>query len=569
MRELNISKENEEIENQVKKKSPETLLQHIEQVIELAEKSKLSDEFYQKAKTSANFVAKTMNLTCSQAIIFSIFIEHSNDYRVQMNDFSRFLDCRNVKTISMMSDIDELENRRLVRCCREKGGEKNYRVPFEVVNAVKQNIVYKPENTKNLSTSELFNHIERLFEERSNNEISYNALIDELRSLFNDNLSLVFCRQMKEYEKMCGNKEENFLLLSFFCHSFVNEEDDNIVCRDFEFLYDRKRGFKNTKTALQNGENELIINNIIEYVHDDGFSDKENFSISEAAKEKLFAELNIKDKQAENKKGLVLHKDISPKELFYNEKEQKQMAQLSSLLDRENFVSVQKKLEKNGMRKGFACLFYGAPGTGKTETVYQIARSTGRDIFSVDISQTKSCFFGESEKKIKGIFEKYRSFVKSCQTVPILLFNEADAVIGKRKDVATGPVSQTENAIQNIILQEMENLEGIMIATTNLTENLDKAFERRFLYKIEFEKPTVEAKEKIWQTMLPALSEKERQELANAYSFSGGQIENITRKYTIDCILNGTEPSIETIRGYCETEFLYKNDERKKIGFRV
>ena len=106
------------------------------------------------------------------------------------------------------------------------------------------------------------------------------------------------------------------------------------------------------------------------------------------------------------------------------------------------------------------------------------------------------------------------------------------------------------------------------LRTSNLTQNLDKAFERRFLYKIEFENPTVEAKEKIWQTMLPALSEKEHLELAKKYSFSGGQIENIVRKYTVDAILNGTNPSAETIRGYCETEFLSKND-RRKIGFQI
>ena len=68
-----------------------------------------------------------------------------------------------------------------------------------------------------------------------------------------------------------------------------------------------------------------------------------------------------------------------------------------------------------------------------------------------------------------------------CKVKPILLFNEADAVFSKRKDVNNGNVAQTENAIQNIILEEMENLDGILIATTNLADNLDGAFERRFV----------------------------------------------------------------------------------------
>ncbi len=78
-----------------------------------------------------------------------------------------------------------------------------------------------------------------------------------------------------------------------------------------------------------------------------------------------------------------------------------------------------------------------------------------------------------------------------------LLFNEADGVFGKRKDNPSSNVTQTEIAIQNIILEEMEKLDGILFATTNLTDNLDKAFERRFLFKIRFDKPTLEAKTNI------------------------------------------------------------------------
>jgi SpoVK/Ycf46/Vps4 family AAA+-type ATPase len=111
----------------------------------------------------------------------------------------------------------------------------------------------------------------------------------------------------------------------------------------------------------------------------------------------------------------------------------------------------------------------------------------------VDISKTKSMWFGQSEKIIKDIFDRYRSRVKQAQktreSIPILLLNEADAVICKRRETEGSNLAQTENAMQNIILEEMEKLEGILIATTNLTQNMDKAFERRFLFKVEFEKP--------------------------------------------------------------------------------
>ena len=132
---------------------------------------------------------------------------------------------------------------------------------------------------------------------------------------------------------------------------------------------------------------------------------------------------------------------------------------------------------------------------------------------------------------------------------------------------AQSAVNKMENSIQNIILQEMENLDGILIATTNLAGNMDKAFERRFLYKIKFEKPTLEARMSIWHTMIPALDEGVTRSLASKYDFTGGQIENIARHYAINNILHGqTDNTIATLTSYCDNERL-ETKECRKIGF--
>lgn len=152
---------------------------------------------------------------------------------------------------------------------------------------------------------------------------------------------------------------------------------------------------------------------------------------------------------------------------------------------------------------------------------------------------------------------------------PILLVNEADAIFGIRQEGATRAVDKMENSIQNIILQEMEKLDGILIATTNLTTNLDNAFERRFLYKIRFDRPDEKVKEQIWASMLPTLSEEDARELAHGFDFSGGQIENIVRKKEIKFIIDGVDAGMEEIRGYCREEMIEDaGSGRKKIGFR-
>lgn len=112
----------------------------------------------------------------------------------------------------------------------------------------------------------------------------------------------------------------------------------------------------------------------------------------------------------------------------------------------------------------------------------------------------------------------------------------------------------------------MENLDGILIATTNLTDNLDSAFARRFLFKVQFNQPTVEAKQSIWKSKLEWLSDDECRQLAQHHDFSGGEIDNIVRKVVMEEVLHGKRPDIAAIEEMCRHEKL-TDGKRKKIGF--
>ena len=240
------------------------------------------------------------------------------------------------------------------------------------------------------------------------------------------------------------------------------------------------------------------------------------------------------------------------------------------MLEDKQLKDIRKRLEAVNMRKGFNCLFYGLPGTGKTETTLQLARLTGRDIMQVDISSIRDKWYGETEKIVRGIFESYAQLVKRSKRIPILLINEADALLSVRTGIGGNnpSIDKTENAIQNILLEAMENIDGIMIATTNLTCNLDGAFDRRFLYKVEFHQPSIEAKTNIWKTFLPKLNLDDAKELARAFDFSGGQIENIARKAMVDHLLFGNEPGLERVMELCSNEKISgRSLDRKPIGF--
>lgn len=270
-------------------------------------------------------------------------------------------------------------------------------------------------------------------------------------------------------------------------------------------------------------------------------------------------------------KNMIKTADIKTKKLFYSEQNQKEIDRLKNALQEAKLKDIQKRLNDDGLPVGIAVLLYGAPGTGKTESVMQIAKETGRSIVHVNISEAKSAWFGESEKRIKKIFTSYKNACeiaeKKGELMPILLFNEADALISKRKSDTSENCAQTENAIQNIILEELENLKGILIATTNLASNMDSAFERRFLFKIKFENPSIEAKTSIWMNKLSWLDEKVATEFAKEYDFSGGQIDNIVRKIVMNEVISGERPTLPDIHDMCKCEKIDNPDGARRMGF--
>ena len=539
------------------------LLAAIEQIVDKAKGTGLSAEFFRKADRYIRYVSEVMELTKEQSVMLALFVDNSCDTDITISSFGEYLGCRTSRLLRYMNDIDVLEKRELIRG-RHSHDDVTYRVPVELIEALKRNEKYVPKDYTGLTCVELFGELANIFDMRENKELRYGDMVKKIDDLFCCNSNLEYVQKVKSY----GFSERTRMLLILFSHLFVNNSDDNVGWHDLEFMHDGRAMWISVKNRLSSGNHPLLEANIIENNNDGGFGDRNSFRMTNKAKNELFGELNLTSMNKRSKRGdIVRYENIVPKALFYNEKNKAQVEELASLLDDEKYNQIRSRMKDTGFRCAFTCLLYGAPGTGKTETVLQLARQTGRDIMQVNISQIKSMWVGESEKNIKQVFDNYRAMVNDSQTTPILLFNEADAIIGKRQEGTLRSVDKMENSIQNIILQEMEMLDGILIATTNLAQNMDKAFERRFLYKIKFDKPTVEARTSMWREMIPVLNEEESRILAGKFDFSGGQIENIARHYTIGKILHGdSEDVVNTLSTYCESEKLESND-KLRIGF--
>ena len=545
----------------IQNKQDNTLLQLMEILSEKSDDSRLGEEFWAQNGDVANELAERLSITPTQAVLFSICLRRG-PCNVDFDDIARHLEISNIRALNYSDDINALIRIKYLKY-RDAKDEDSFDVPIPVIRALKNNEAPEPRRKTGLSSAELFDYLGELYEDLDNNAITPGDLFHELKDLCAGNPELSFVRELNALEINCFS---DWMVLVILCHLLVNKDDDSICYNQIEDVYRHKSDFYEDKAAFRVGTHCLMEMGLVEHECEDGQANINRIHLTNKAKTTLLADFNLRRTEV-TMGGLIKPDSFTEKELFYTDRNASQVDELRNFLMPDRYTEIRERMKENGFRSGFACLFYGAPGTGKTETVNQLARITGRAIMAVNVPDIKSKWVGESEKNIKEVFDRYRLAVERSELAPILLFNEADAIIGIRREGATSAVDKMENSIQNIILQEMETLDGIMIATTNLTQNLDPAFERRFLYKICFDKPDASVREKIWHTMLPVLSSEQCAALASAYELSGGQMENIARKFSINTILYGSEkPSMDVLHAYCSAERLDTQTHRR-IGF--
>ncbi|WP_200762494.1 ATP-binding protein [Nitrosophilus alvini] len=307
-----------------------------------------------------------------------------------------------------------------------------------------------------------------------------------------------------------------------------------------------------------------IIENKIVRVEEEGkFRNDPRLEIEEKVFYRLFkVKKRVKREFASNVVKYLSYKKID-QDIYLDKEIKTQIDLIAKTIDKKNFDSITKKLRNAKLSSGIVALFYGFPGTGKTATAYYLAKKSQRDILQVDISNIRDKYVGESEKRLKAIFKEYERAKEELKTTPILLFNEADALIGQRLNTRDS-VDVMNNAMQNILLEELEKFDGIFIATTNLIENMDEAFNRRFLYKIEYKKPSKQVRKMIWLKRAPQIKVF-IDEIAD-FELTGGQIENIAKKVLLDSILNQKEITLNILESLIKDEIGFKNDKIRKIG---
>ena len=513
------------------------------------------------------YLQERLNLSRIQVLILTSVLYYSAKHsgrKCNMDDLANLLRMHPLRVLQLRDEFCVLDELGYIVNCQNKDGWSLSMVG-EALESLAMDIPFDPQILKLESNFDFLCKANRFIKEGHRYDED-GTIAKNINRLMKQNQHLALVQNLQNIK---GEADMWFMLLMMT--TLAIEEDSYVNARDLAQMLS-ERTIRIILKQIMDNKHPFAKQGYIELRNQAGQVQQGEWVLSQEGWLAMLdnqeeVESIVPIEEDENINMLTSYKQLAQRPLYFSDKTEEQVQTLTNLLHEEQLSKVRQALKTHNMPLGFCCLFYGAPGTGKTELVQQLAIATQRDLFQVNIATLRDKYVGESEKQLKRIFDKYRSLVRTQEHAPILFFNEADAIFGNRMENTQRSVDKMENALQNIILQEMEVLDGIMICTTNLTSCLDKAFDRRFIYKVEFEKPTNQARKLIWQSMLSSLNDEQATELANRFDFSGGQIQNISRKQVINAIFSGKdELDYDQIKLDCQNESISRNS-RGKVGF--
>jgi Cdc6-like AAA superfamily ATPase len=552
-----------------------SILEKIEKIYLATKEKGFSKELLLSHKRELNTLAKYYGLKDSHAYWLSVIFYYNieNDTNCTFNELKEMLKITPVVLIKQMEEIDYLvANEFLVKkkkCSNSYAASKLSSVRFSVHSDISDAIIHGDKiQTKQaekietlLDAVEIINTWVSKLEDK---ELDVEGLINKYKQL----------KEETQFSFFSFLKANNTSVTSelFLFHVIWQSLCGNYSVDGNEFY---KVFFKNEKDkvrfvqSLLNKRNELTNNDLIEQ-EELFFPGDAVFILTQKVKIKLKEENIFFTGSNSANFDLISPEKIVSKKLILPINMAKTYKEIANVLNADYYNQLMLRLEQKALPTSLSILFYGSPGTGKTEMVYQLAKQTGREVIKVNISDVKSKWYGDSEKLVKRIFTDYRELAKGKLIKPILLLNEADAIISKRFENLDNSMAFSLNAIQNIILEEMERFDGVLIATTNLEKNFDTAFERRFLYKIAFEKPGKAEQKELWETKLGELDRNTQiSTLVDEFDFTGAQIENVVRRTEVHSVLYNKPLSLEMLKSICNEEEVGFNKSNKtvQIGF--
>ena len=388
----------------------------------------------------------------------------------------------------------------------------------------------------------------------------FDALVDEIKQIIDEYDSI---KQVKKLKRFKLNNMELMILIVGLYQQLLDGKNSIDIERITRSLNISLRSRMELNMSIMEGKSKLITHKLITNKNN-MFKSLTEMTISEDFLNYYSEFHRNKGVQKPLKRGgLIAPNNIVKQNLFYNTLEQEEIDRLCKILDEKQYQTVINELTKQQLSSAITVLLYGKPGTGKTSTVLDIAEKTGRVVYKVDVETIKEAFVGESEKNLVEVFEEYKYLLTINEKHPILLLNEADGLLKNRITGDTNAVGEMLNTMTTLLLEKLENFNGILFATVN-EPAFDSAFDRRFLIKTELKLPETATRINIIHNQFPELENSVLTAIAEQYPLTGGQISNIKRKLAMRKILEPATDINACIIPLCEQEFVLQQSNLMK-----
>jgi len=500
---------------------------------------------------------------------------------ITLNELMNAFECKLVDSILINEQLENFRKAKILLSTKKAYGKKDeieYSLSQTTLNSVLKGDADILLDKKEVSFTAFLNLFHNVIYD---NDLDDDDVSTELSSLMDEFEQLEEIKYLKG-ERLCP--EELTILLFTVARQSIFGDTKVAMERIFRVAINDNFSRYYYQNDIIEKRSPLITNDLLEFAPDE-------FMNSLQITEKIFKALNLAEKKSAKQftTGSDLVKLIMPDKIKFQEgmiyEDSLNINFLDQLISEEGYIKAMKRLEEEKAEtKQIVGILYGLSGTGKSQTIRNLAAKYNRPILQVNLSQVKDAFVGNTEKNVEECFKIYKKAVKHFEhykTIdgvkegpygsPLLFIDEFDSLIPHRK--SNGSDSPVENMLSNMVgifLTEIQNVNGIVLLASNLPGAIDTSFHRRINFKFEFGSFSKKNQVKTLELYFKDFSHEVLEEVASIGDLTPGNIVNIRKAYILESIFkefNSEEDKKTILTDLVGRELILQKSNRKPIGF--
>jgi len=500
---------------------------------------------------------------------------------ITLNELMNAFECKLVDSILINEQLENFRKAKILLSTKKAYGKKDeieYSLSQTTLNSVLKGDADILLDKKEVSFTAFLNLFHNVIYD---NDLDDDDVSTELSSLMDEFEQLEEIKYLKG-ERLCP--EELTILLFTVARQSIFGDTKVAMERIFRVAINDNFSRYYYQNDIIEKRSPLITNDLLEFAPDE-------FMNSLQITEKIFKALNLAEKKSAKQftTGSDLVKLIMPDKIKFQEgmiyEDSLNINFLDQLISEEGYIKAMKRLEEEKAEtKQIVAILMGLSGTGKSQTIRNLAAKYNRPILQVNLSQVKDAFVGNTEKNVEECFKIYKKAVKHFEyykdidgvkvgpyASPLFFLDEIDSLLPQRSASGEGsPVGNMYSNMVGIFLTELERVNGIVLLASNLPGAIDTSFHRRINFKFEFGSFSKKNQVKTLELYFKDFAHEVLEEVASNADLTPGNIVNIRKAYVLESIFkefNSEEDKKTILTDLVGRELILQKSNRKPIGF--